>query len=403
MTPFPKEVLIRFERVRQPVAISGCDELLPIIDRVLAAWPHDAIKAVPLGSRRKKLAVGRDHGIYALLAPWLATPIRHRDPVNAVCDLVVHLVHAFVATNPSSLCLHSAAVRVGSRLVVFPNVYRGGKSLLCAHLAYQGAEIFADDVIPVRGRDNHAFALGIAPRLRLPLPDCISPGFAGFADRSAGPANGRYRYLDLGTDRVVPFGAHAPIGAFVVLDHQRGRAAALRPLAPAEMLRRVIARNFARRQPAPRILERLERLVTAVPCYRLDYDDPATAARLLTARFETWGAREDMNRKSERTATTGEILSWQTVSRSGARRAGPAVIERCVGDELFLVNAHTDSIYHLNSLAAALWRLTNLGLAEDEMITLIQAAFPGVPAARATGDVRALLKSLEAKGLLACG
>ena len=88
-----------------------------------------------MGGRGHKLVLRRQSGLYLLSAPWLEKPIRHRDPVHTVCDLVVHLIHGFIASNPSVLCLHSAAALMGGRLVVFPNVYRGGKSLLSAHLA----------------------------------------------------------------------------------------------------------------------------------------------------------------------------------------------------------------------------------------------------------------------------
>jgi len=394
-----EQSVFRFAGVRQPVVLSGCADLIPDIEKVLAAWPHEAVAS---GSRGQKLTLQRDQGIYVLNAPWLVAPIRHRDPVHTVCDLVVHLVHAFVVTNPASLCLHSAAVRLGGRLVVFPNVCRGGKSLLSGHLAAQGVACFADDAIPVRGRGNHGFALGIAPRLRLPLPDIVAPGFIDFVAAHGGPASTRYQYLNLGPGRLVPHGETVPIGAFVVLDHQEGREAALRPMAPAETLRRVVQRNFARRQPARKILQRLERLVLNRPCYRLTYDDPATAAGLLRARFASWpdhgvgrriGARPGAARPAPLDRGPGE-------ETPGPWLHGPGVTERRVTGELFLINGETDSIYHLNALADAIWRLAGEAVGEAEMIRLIQAAFPDVAPKRIAGDVKKLLGSLGAKGLL---
>ncbi len=390
-------VVFRFAGVRQPVVLTGCADLIPDIEKVFAAWPHEAAGAAApaSGGRGRNLTLDRDQGIYTLNAPGLEAPIRHRDPVHTVCDLVVHLIHAFVTTNPAALCLHSAAVRLGGNLVVFPNVYRGGKSLLSAHLAFQGVECFADDVIPVRGPGNHGFALGIAPRLRLPLPDTVAPGFADFVAAHAGPASTRYQYLDLGPRRLVPYGTLAPIGAFVVLDRREGQEAALRPMAPAETLRRVIQRNFARRQPARKILQRLERLVMNRPCYRLAYDDPATAAGLLRARFAKWPDRGAGRWRTARPAPPA----------TGAETPGPwslgtAVIERRVAGELFLINGETDSIYHLNALADALWRLAAEAVGEVEMIRLMQAVFPGIAPKRVAGDVKKLLGSLAAKGLL---
>ncbi len=402
----PDDILIRFERVRQPVVLADCAPVLPIIDRVLAAWPHVAEPGglAGLAPQTHRITIARAGRIFLLDSPWLDRLIRHRDPLNAVCDLVVHLVHGFVATNPSALCLHSAAACVGGRLLVFPNVYRGGKSLLSAHLAALGAEIFADDVIPVRGRANHGFALGLAPRLRLPFPEVVGPEFETFVARHAGPSSDRYQYLDLGPGRQAPFGATAPIGAFVLLDRQEGKEAALEPLARGETLRRVIARNFSRRQPAQRILDRLERIVARTPCYRLAYGDPATAARLLTARFAEWG---DPKRKTRRrahaisgsaAAGSGPSGDW---GRAGGWRRGSAVSERRVGNELFLINGKTDSIYHLNALADGLWGLAGEGAEEADMVDLLSVAFPWVAKNRIAGDVRTLLESLMRRGLLA--
>ncbi|MDX1483874.1 MAG: PqqD family protein [Alphaproteobacteria bacterium] len=394
--------VVRFEGVGQPLVLAEGGELVPLIDRVLAAWPHQTrtADAATLGGRAEKLTLVREHGLYLLDSPWLESPIRHRDPVHTVCGLVVHLVHAFVASNPTALCLHSAAACLGGRLVVFPNVYRGGKSLLVAHLALLGVRSFGDDVIPVRGRFDSGFALGIAPRLRLPLPDCVTPDFAEFIAAHAGPGTGRYQYLDLDLEALAGHGESAPIGAFVVLDHRQGRAAALEPLAAGEMLRRVIARNFARAQPARRILQRLERLVRSRPCYRLGYDDPATAARLLAVRFGSWP--EDRPRPPQ-TGKAAPAAVRPRRAAAGALKRAPQVIERRVGDDLFLVNVDTDSIFHLNELADALWGLAKAGTEEAEMIALVQAAFPDVPGERIATDVGRLLKSLVGKGLIARG
>jgi hypothetical protein len=395
------DILIRFESVRQPVVLADCAAVLPLIDRVLAAWPH-VVEPGGLGRlapQAHRITLARAGRIFLLDSPWLDRLIRHRDPLNTVCDLVVHLVHGFVASNPTALCLHSAAACVGGRLLVFPNVYRGGKSLLSAHLAAQGAEIFADDVIPVRGRANHGFALGLAPRLRLPFPDVVRPAFQTFVGRHAGPSNDRYQYLELGPGRQAPFGASAPIGAFVLLDRQEDKEAALEPLARAETLRRVIARNFARRQPARRILDRLDRIVEKTPCYRLTYGDPAMAARLLATRFAEWDSPKPKRRRGRppMPASSGPSGDW---GRDGGWRRSSAVTEHRVERELFLVNAKTDSIYHLNALADSLWGLAGEGVREADMVDLLCTAFPSVAKSRIARDVRTLMERLMRRGLL---
>ena len=186
-----------------------------------------------------------------------------------------------------------------------------------------------------------------------------------------------------------------------MLDRQEGGEAALRPLAPAETLRRVVQRNFARRQPARKILQRLERLVMNRPCYRLTYEDPATAAGLLRARFAKWSDHGAVQRTgARRHAVRSAPSSPDPGAETGPWLRGPTVIERRVDGELFLINGETDSIYHLNALADALWRLAGEAVGEVEMIGLTQAAFPDVAPKRIAKDVKKLLGSLGAKGLL---
>jgi hypothetical protein len=89
----------------------------------------------------------------------------------------------------------------------------------------------------------------------------------------------------------------------------------------------------------------------------------------------------------------------------GASVAGPwqhphHVTERRISDNLFLINEDTDSIYHLNGLADALWRLTAEPVTETEMVDLVTAAFPKVGRTRIVDDVATLLNSLMTRGLL---
>lgn len=402
------DALIRFERIRQPVVLRGSARLLPAIDGVLAGWPHEVSRGGPirLAPQAHRITLAFDGGIYSLESPWLRDPVRHRDPVNTVCDLVVQLVHGFVATNPKGPCLHSAAVRLGGRLIVFPNVYRDGKSLFAAHLASLGAEIFADDVMPIRGRANHGFALGLSPRLRLPLPDGTAPGFEAFVETHRGPSSLRYQYLDPGPDLLPPLGATAPIGAFVLLDRREGTAAALEPLSRPEALCRVVERNFARRAPARRILRRLERLVAATPCYRLVYGDAGHAACLIMARFAVWPEAQPPEAQPKGRAAIAAPKSIDPMvapprSRPhGPLRPSPEVFERRVEDALFLVNEETDSIHHLNPMAETIWRLAAQGHSQEDIIDLVAAAFPQLAKGRISRDVGQLVTSLVQRRLL---
>ena len=102
-----------------------------------------------------------------------------------------------------------------------------GKSTLTAALAQAGFGVFSDDVLPVfyanAGR-AHGAALGIAPRLRLPLPQTAGPEFEHWVATVSGPSNRQYRYLAIADQP--RHGKTLPIGAFVILDRQEEPVAA---------------------------------------------------------------------------------------------------------------------------------------------------------------------------------
>ena len=122
-------------------------------------------------------------------------PVFHKTAVNAMCDPIALLPYGEAADHPDLLTLHAAAVVIDGQAVLLPAVRRGGKSVMTAALAARGAAVYSDDVVGVTARARaplRALAAGIAPRLRLPLPDGISPEFAAFGAAHKAPENGQY-------------------------------------------------------------------------------------------------------------------------------------------------------------------------------------------------------------------
>ena len=212
-------------------------------------------------------------------------PAIFKNPVDAVCDLVVDLIHAYVADHQGLLCLHCAAVELNRGLVIFPNTYRAGKSTLSLKLVSSGARLFTDDVLPICNQGDGGLALGVLPRLRLPLPQGITQDFRDFVINRAGPQNSRYLYVNLGLNEQAVLGAAAPVTGITMLQRKENERARLLEVKKSTVVKDMILRNFARQNPGLEIVDRLYAIVENARCYRLEYDDLDQAANLLQDTF----------------------------------------------------------------------------------------------------------------------
>ena len=81
-------------------------------------------------------------------------------------------------------------------------------------------------------------------------------------------------------------------------------------------------------------------------------------------------------------------------------RRHPEIVERALGDELFLVDRSSEAIYHLNAISAALWRLLAEPTTVQGAAGVLHRAFPDIAQGRIERDVRALLADLAARKLV---
>ena len=199
--------LFKFHGLAPPVAFIDCDDLIARLPALYRGW---RIEPVASGTEDPILTLHRQDDHYNLEAAWLEQPLRRRDPIDSLCGFIAEFIRAYVNNDPRLLCLHGAAAAFAGRLIVFPNRYRAGKSVLSACLAAAGLRLFADDVLPIGGSQDHGIAPGFAPRLRLPLPDDLGEGPRSFIEAHAGPSGQRYLYLDLEDQALAAHRCSAP-------------------------------------------------------------------------------------------------------------------------------------------------------------------------------------------------
>lgn len=223
--------------------------------------------------------------------------------MSALCSFHFELIDWFIAENDNMLCLHCAAAQFNDGLVIFPTVVRSGKSTLSVHLAASGVRLFCDDVLPIEPSRNHGLALGILPRIRLPLPSRTSAFFRNFINNHQGLHNQHYLYVNLPRYLLAPLGEALPIRGIVLLERKSKTQPRLQVADKADTLSEVIQQNFARQLPGTHILDRLHQIVSNAECFTLRYSTGKQAVALLQDNF---GSSSKANARLEQTGITGE-------------------------------------------------------------------------------------------------
>lgn len=283
----PRRLRVALSGLARPLEFVDCPELAHGFAAILRGWD---VHAVPLEGGPEPLASFRLRGGVYEWTSGPPSPEWARKPpatmFEAICDLHYELIDWFLEENPSHMCLHCAAVQFGSGLVVFPSPRRAGKSTLVLQLAAAGGcRVFGDDVLPVEPGTGHGMALGILPRVRLPLPGTIREETGTFLESRKGPGDRHYQYVGLAESELAPFGAVSPVRGLVLLDRRGSGPAEMTPVSEGEMLKLIIRRNFADEVPAPDLFDRLAALTAAAGRWRLRYADGRQASAALAEAF----------------------------------------------------------------------------------------------------------------------
>jgi hypothetical protein len=381
-----------FPGLARPVLLPENPALLGGLSAILRGWapgtsrcafvPEDTL------SRVEALACG-----YCLHSALLDAPLPGLSAAGALCGLVADLAQSFYEQRPGSLALHCGGFRVAGHLVALAGTAHAGKSTLVARLgAERDFEIFGDDVLPVLA-DGQAHALGIAPRLRLPLPASAGATLRAHVARWAGPGDGRYAYV--ATPNLAAHGTRAPLAALVVLQRRRGVTARLHRLPPAEALHHLLARNMAGTPAAA--FDAAQALAAGLVCARLVYSNLDAATALLRRAFGTAPIDPGIELGPALSPALARIPPVPAHARF--RRATGAVLRRH-GDAAFLWHSADAEVWQLNAVAHAVWAMLEQPGSAAEMADALAEVFTTVSPARLRADVADLLGSLAARGLV---
>lgn len=339
-------------------------------------------------------------GRYRVTSPFLPEPLDGLSATAAVCATLADMTQAYSAAQPGALGLHCGALELAGRIVVLTGPRRAGKSTLTARMtAEPGVRLFCDDVLPVLA-DGRALGLGVAPRLRLPLPDTAGPVLRAHVEAHPGPADDRYGYLML--PNLAPHGSLAPLGALVMLDRRASGPARLHRLDPAQALRLLLVQTITDLPSAEAAFDRAESLTDGLPVLRLVYSDLDQAAALLMRAFAGPDLPADLD--------IGPDLPFDTAIDAAPEAApvpldqiwqrSPAVALRQHGQATFLWQAGEPMLWELNPVGTAIWQMLEIPGSAADCAEVLAEVFPDTPPAQLRDDMRRHLAALAEAGLL---
>jgi Coenzyme PQQ synthesis protein D (PqqD) len=397
-------MLIALDGIKAPISLHNCDEIVGPLGMVLGSWRFRVLENTTGHGTAAAISVLRASKSYRISSPWLDEPVVERSEVGAVFSVAAELARAFAEERPGLLCLHCAAVETDGRLILFPNSENAGKSTLATGLAARGFRLFADDVLAVSEVSQQGISLGIAPRLRLPLPRSCGTSFHCFVESHRGPYDAEFLYLNLNASQLALHGQTSPIGATVLLDRRRSGAPKLTSLARGRALRQLIIQNFAPDGTSLMTIDRLFSIIETGACFSFTYSKLDQAIDFLSERFSSGDApwqddRIDRVRGTRVSEIAVEVAQHRRPwSAQFTQVAGVAL--RAVDNDIFLVKSGDAAVFHLNAVAASLWHLLERPTTLATAVDAVQKAFPAADARKVNRDVRSVFDALHQAGLI---
>lgn len=408
MTLSASSVDVTLPELGRCLRVHDAPDVLEALARAMPGWP---ITTRPAAGASPELYVYRDADSLWQSEPGTTGEFALPSPASAACSLVAELLSMRLERDPDLLGLHCGSVEINGRLALFPQSSKAGKSTLAVAFAAAGCRVFGDDVLGLTAQGD-GVGMGVAPRLRLPLPTSFALEFSRYTERHAGPEDDRYRFVLPPQGGLAQSGDVRPVGALVLLERVAGPDVEpdVVPLSPGEGLLQLLCQNFAHETPPQALMARLLPLMQRVPCLLLRYGEPLAGARYLAQVLERVDARQD----------TLPPLNTPPTNAEPAERAAPATpasaspahtgtlwkLEPCVnvyplGDELFLIHTPSGAIHRLNPTGRLVWLLLQQEpLGTDELGAILAEHFQQ-PTRTVTADIIELVDALYQAGLVA--
>lgn len=279
----------------------ACDDVCAGLKRILRGW--DVSETAATDSIKPTMVISRKGDSYDWKLPGGSLTAKKlfgcpETAASAVSDVHYLLNGWFVDRFSDYFTLHCAAVKLGDGVVLFPGRHRAGKSLLTVALAARGHMVFGDDVVAIDPAESTALALGMLPRVRLPLPpQAIGQDLHEFLESHVMLGDVEQQYLDLDSGRLAGIGTSLPITAIVQLKRSNKTGpASLSDIAGGAALRALISQNYSTAMPASTVFDHLHTIVSGASCHTMTYHRIEDAVSALETAFDQ-GAVDDTGGK----------------------------------------------------------------------------------------------------------
>ena len=381
-----------FQGLNAAVELDQSDALLSTIREAMPNWHFEAAPFSaerPICARINRISETR---FRVEVFDGTAEPTEW-DSVNTVCQLIGQLAWEQLRSSPHVLCLHAAAVEYRGKLILIPNSRRAGKSTLCALLAHQGLRIFSDDFVMLHANEQGhlcGYSNGVLPRIRLPLPKSFPSDVRDWIAQQSGPKNRQYQYI--ASNALPPRNEPCPVGAVVFLDRQSdAEQPVLQSVPDGAAIDQLLHQNFARSIHSGVSLTALHDLVASVPTLSLTYREaPDAAQHLLEAldRLDLPTARLDNYTTNRPPEAEFQTANHQTTPLDEMETYTQArgVTRVSTETEDYLSDSSGLGVYRLNAGSAAIWQILSIPASAQDVITILQAAFPDVPPSQIQDD-----------------
>lgn len=394
----PNSVLdIVLPKIGRCVRVENAADAIEALAQAMPGWP---VTVQPADGAAPDTYIYRD--TEGLWQGWRDDPEEFDLPTSAAvaCSLVGELIARRLDAEPELLGLHCGSVEINGKLVIFPESSKAGKSTLTTAFAAAGYRVFGDDVLGLT-EDGDGVAMGVAPRLRMPLPDSFSTEFVDYTERYAGPEDECYRFVIPAENGLAHYTDRSPIGAIVLLE--RG-AQIVTPevvrLALGEGLLQLLCQNFADSDtPNTALFERLLPLIQRIPCLLLRYSEPLAGARYLAKAVENFHL-QNLSNASLLGHAPVSLADSADFDLASVWLATTGVSVYALGDELFLIHPSSGDIHRLNASGKVAWQLLQQEPLSGHALSDVIAAYFNAPITKVRKDIASLLNALAQAKLI---